>query len=400
MSEATAGGAARRRSLAAVIGCIAVYGCTIGVAGPLLGLTLEARGVERSTIGALASTPAVAMLLFAPLVPRLVRRFGLRRFLWACLASEFLMFLALPAFDRLPAWFAIRFVMGVSAVGLFVAAEAWINQLAPDESRGRLIGLYNTVLAAGFACGPAIVAVVGYQGWTPFLIGAATVLLAGSTLLLAGEATPRLEGRPSFGVLAFLRLAPTLALGVAVTAYLDGAVLTLLPVYGVRSGLGEAAAAALLTAMALGNVALQVPIGWLGDRLDRRLVLILCGLAGAAGAALLPWLVELGWIAWAMLFLWGGAAMGIYTTALASVGERFRGSELITANAALGLLWGLGAVVGPSAAGAAMDWIDPDGLPLALGGAAGLFVAVALYRYACGPSSTRSTSRAPRDAMK
>ena len=384
MSDAPAAWRARRRSLAAVIGCIAVYGCTIGIAGPLLGLTLEARGVGRTTIGALASTPALAMLLFAPFVPRLVRHFGLRRFLWGCLLSEFLMFLALPAFDWLPAWFLIRFAMGASAVGLFVAAEAWINQIAPDAIRGRLIGLYNTVLAAGFACGPAIVALVGFQGWTPFLIGAAVVLLAGSSLLLAGDATPRLEGRPSFSIFAFLRLAPTLALGVAVTAYLDGAVLTLLPVYGVRSGLGDAAAAALLTALALGNVALQLPLGWLGDHVDRRLVLIFCGVAGVAGASLLPWLVELGWIAWAMLFLWGGVTMGIYTTALASVGERFRGAELITANAALGLLWGCGSVIGPSVAGAAMDWIDPDGLPLALGGASGLFALVALYRYSFG----------------
>lgn len=380
MSDAAASWPARRRSLAAVIGCIAVYGCTIGVAGPLIGLTLEARGVDRTTIGALASTPAVAMLLFATQVPRLVRRLGVRRFLWACLALEFLMFVALPAFDWLPAWFAIRFVMGASAVGLFVAAEAWINQIAPDAIRGRLIGLYNTVLAAGFAMGPLIVAGVGREGWTPFLIAAAVVALAGAMLLLAGEETPRLEGRASFGVLAFLAIAPTLAAAVGVTAFLDGAVLSLLPVYGVRSGLSEAAAAAMLTALALGNVALQIPIGWLGDHVDRRLVLILCGLGGVIGAAMLPWLIALGPFAWAMLFLWGGVTMGLYTTALAGVGQRFRGPELITANAALGLLWGFGSVIGPSAAGAAMDWIDPNGLPLALGSAAGLFVLVALWR--------------------
>lgn len=382
MSDAAAAPAARARSLAAVIGCIAVYGCTIGIAGPLIGLTLEARGVDRTIIGALAATPAVAMLLFAAQVPRLVRRLGARGFLWSCLCSEFLMFLALPALDWLPAWFAIRFAMGAAAVGLFVAAEAWINQIAPDAVRGRLIGLYNTVLAGGFAMGPVIVAAVGHEGWTPYLIGAGVVALAASSLLLAGEATPRLEGRPSFGVFAFVALAPTLALGVAVTAFLDGAVLTLLPVYGVRSGLSEAAAATMLTALALGNVALQVPIGWLGDHVDRRLVMIGCGLAGVAGAAALPWFVNLGWLVWAMLFLWGGVTMGVYTTALAGVGARFRGAELITANAALGLLWGSGSVIGPLVAGAAMDWLDPHGLPLALGAAAGTFVLVALWRRA------------------
>src|SRR5690606_16871759 len=133
-----------------------------------------------------------------------------RGFLWCCLASEFLMFLALPAFDSLPAWFAIRFVMGASGVGLFVASEAWINQLAPDAIRGRIIGLYNTALAASFALGPVILATVGREGWAPFLIAAAIVALAGVSLLLAGEATPRLEGGPSFGVFAFMRLAPTL----------------------------------------------------------------------------------------------------------------------------------------------------------------------------------------------
>ena len=45
--------------------------------------------------------------------------------------------------------------------------------------------------------------------------------------------------------------------------------MTLLPIWGVRSGMSERLAAATLSAVYLGSIALQVLIGWLSDRLSR-----------------------------------------------------------------------------------------------------------------------------------
>lgn len=53
--------------------------------------------------------------------------------------------------------------------------------------------------------------------------------------------------------------------------------------------------------------------------------------------------------------------------ALIELGERFSGASLAAGNAAFALLWGVGGIAGPPAAGGMMEWIGVEGLPLTLG---------------------------------
>jgi predicted MFS family arabinose efflux permease len=62
------------------------------------------------------------------------------------------------------------------------------------------------------------------------------------------------------------------------------------------------------------------------------------------------------------LFVWGGIASGIYPVALSIAGDRFRGTELVTVNAAIIIAYGLGGLVGPALGGVAMDTWNPQGL--------------------------------------
>ena len=174
MNEAVAT-RARRQSLTAILVCMSVYGITLGMTSPLLSLILEARGTERTLIGLNAAMPALAMLVVSPALPRLVAGLGFRPFLFGCLAVELVSFLALPVFDHLYAWFPIRFVMGASAAGLFIVGETWVNQIAGEASRGRIMGLYVAVMSAGFGAGPLLLVLTGTEGWTPFLVGAAFI---------------------------------------------------------------------------------------------------------------------------------------------------------------------------------------------------------------------------------
>ncbi len=146
-----------------------------------------------------------------------------------------------------------------------------------------------------------------------------------------------------------------------------------------RTGLAPAAAAALLTALGLGSVALQLPIGFLSDKMARLGVLRLCALAGLVGAALLPLAARAGSPAiFAAVPLWGGLAAGIYPVTLAMAGARFRGAELVSANAAIIIAYGLGSLLGPSLGGVAMDLWNPDGLLAAFALLFAAFVALTI----------------------
>ena len=58
---------------------------------------------------------------------------------------------------------------------------------------------------------------------------------------------------------------------------------------------------------------------------------------------------------------------GVFTLALAELGDRFSGSLLLAGNAAFALMWGVGGLIGPPTVGAAMNFIDPEGFPITLG---------------------------------
>ena len=60
--------------------------------------------------------------------------------------------------------------------------------------------------------------------------------------------------------------------------------------------------------------------------------------------------------------MWGGVASGIYPVALSMAGDRFRGGDLVSVNAAMIVAYGLGALMGPPLGGAAMDLRNPQGL--------------------------------------
>jgi len=132
---------------------------------------------------------------------------------------------------------------------------------------------------------------------------------------------------------------------------------------------------------------MQVPIGYLADRFDRRYVLAGCAAVGMVGPTLLPFAAGEPWVLYPILFVYGGVVVGMYTVGLALLGQRFTGADLAAANAAFVVMYSAGALVGPVAGGVAMDISNPDGLTVSLAVIAGIgLVLTVLRRRAAGPA--------------
>ncbi len=373
----------KHKALFAIFACVAMYGFTLGLSRPLLALILDARGVDSSIIGLNAAMPAIGIFLSTPFIPALVEKLGMRRFLLLALALDLVTLLQFPRFDHLYAWFALGISLGAMTNCLLVSSETWINEIVADANRGRLMGLYNGLLAASIALGPLAIPAVGIHGWAPFLVGACAITLAALPLLWAGSHRLSTHDEPSFNILSFVWVAPTLVAAVLLFSAKETAGNSLLPVYGIRSGMSEAGAAVMLTVAGLGGVVLAYPMGWLADRFNRYGVLVCCGLCSLVGAILLPYAMHAGIFLYPLLFCWGGAFAGIYTVVLTLIGQHFRGRDLVTANVSLGMLWGIGSLLWPPLTGVAMDLRDPDGFPLVFIAVSLLFILFATGRWLC-----------------
>jgi MFS family permease len=300
-----------------------------------------------------------------------------------------LSFIAFHAFQHIGVWFALRFLQGFAVTLLFLFSEYWMSAAAPPARRGLLFGIYATVLSLGFALGPALFAAIGSDGFAPFGVGAAIAALAIVPILLAWrESVPVGDGRVG-GFLPYLWLLPVSTAAVLVYGSVETGGFALFPVYGTRHGLPETDAALLLTAIGLGNVLLQIPIGIISDKVaDRRLVLLGCGMIGLAGMIALPFLIGSWWAAAALLFVWGGVVAGLYTVGLAYLSSRVNPADLAQANAAFVFCYGVGMFAGPQLIGASMDVFGRDGFAMALAFFFAAYVVVA------GGSLLRSRSGA------
>jgi len=207
------------RNLIAACAAITVFGLAFGMTYPLLSLILESRGVSTGMIGINSAMMPIGILLFSSVIPIAAKRFGSRNLAVAAALATSVFILAYKVFDSLEAWFLIRLLQGMSISTLFVLSEAWIVGFAGSENRGKVVAIYASAKA------------------------------------------------------------PMLLMAVGAFAVFDAATLSLLPVYGVQNGLSITTSATALTALIIGNVVLQFPLGWLADKYPHRLVLAGCALA-------------------------------------------------------------------------------------------------------------------------
>jgi MFS family permease len=352
--------------IAAAILLVAMVGVGLSLSIPLLSIEMERMGVSGRAIGINTAMAGLASLICVPFVPRLAARFGIGRLIAVSIITAALSFLAFRAFLDFNAWFAIRFVFSAALGALFVLSEYWIASAAPAARRGFVMGIYGTVLALGFAAGPSLLALVGTEGWRPYLTGAALYGLAGLPLLIGRRHLPRLDAAPGHAISRYMLALPlATACGFAFGATETGA-FSLLPVYGLRQGMAESQAALLVSAMAVGSVLSQIPLGLLSDRMSRGLLIMILGVIGLVGALLIPIVASYGFGPLAtLLVIWGGLTGGLYTVGLAFLAARFTGQDLAGANAAFVMLYNVGLTIGPPATGLGMDLSPRWGMALA-----------------------------------
>ncbi len=369
-------------SRGAVIATAMMFGLTYSLSAALIALDLAKLNMDEALIGVNAAMHALGVLVMAFLLPRIVARVGIRRLVILALilsAATLALFPVTPVW----LWFPLRILLGAASEVMFVLSETWTNSLSTEATRARAMAAYTAALSVGFAAGPLILSGVGTTGATPFLIGSAVALTAALFVASPRVTAPAFDHPAKETPLHFMRLAPVAIGAITLNAAIETAGLSFLALYAVSLGWNEVGATRLMSCMMVGAILLQLPIGWLGDRMDR--MRLVSGLALAAGLGALVWPLALSSeiATYALLFVWGGAFVGVYTIMLAVVGSRFQGSDLIGIYAAMGLMWGVGALVGPVLAGLAMDLV-PHGLAF--------FAAAACFAFAASSMASRKAT--------
>jgi MFS family permease len=336
-----------------------VYGLTL----PLLSLVLDSQGHSKTVIGLSIVAQASGGVLLAPLMPRLIMRFGAARVMQQATLLSAVMLVALGLFQNVYLWLPMRFLLGASGSMLWSASETVINELADNDWRGRIIGMYGSAGAAGFALGPLVLIMTGTEGVLPFFVTAALVVAASLPLFWLTNAANAHGNEDHPSLRRVFRLVPHIMLLNLTYAAAVESFIAFFPLYGIHIGLGEARSLSLLTTFALGGVVLQLPLGWLADHMHRQKLLLTCIVLTIIGFLALPDVITRSVAGPIFVFTLGGVEGMIYALGIILLGQRFRGAELAAASVLYTGMWGAGTMLGPMIVGAGMDALGDSRMP-------------------------------------
>jgi MFS family permease len=346
----------RQRSLAGVIAAMAVVNLVYGITFPLLALVLDSQNVSKSLIGLSTIVQAGAILAIAPFAPGLMTRFAPARLMQAMSVVLALLFIIAGLYPNVWFWFPLRLIIGAATALLWIASEALINELAVERWRGRIIAVYASVGAAGFALGPLLLIITGSEGLTPFVVTSVMILLAGLPLFLVTHRGLEHSDGSNHGIWRVFLLAPVIMLANVVYAASAESLLTFFPFYGMHFGLTKEFTLGLLTVMGAGGMILALPLGWVADHVNRMGMLVFILLFTMACLLAMPHVLQLKpWLVFLFVFVFGGVEGMIYALGVVLIGERFKGAQLAAATTAFSACWGAGTMLGPLLVGIGMD---------------------------------------------
>lgn len=354
----------RKRSLAGVIAAMAVVNLVYGITFPLLALVLDGQGVSKTLIGLSTIAQAVAVIFIAPWTPGLLRRIPPSRIMQSATIVLAALFILAGLLPNVWVWFPLRFIIGAMTALLWISSEALINELAEESRRGRIIGIYSSVGAAGFAMGPLLLILTGSEGILPFYTTSIMVLLAGMPLFIVSHRTMGHPDETHGGLWKVFLLAPTVMVANIIYAAAAESILTFFPLFGMDLGLSENHTLGLMTIVGLGTMILVLPISWLADRVDRMGLLLVCVVMTMIGLLIMPWVITIPIVAEVYAFVFGGVEGMIYALGVILVGQRFRGAMLAAATTMFTACWGTGTVLGPLLVGVGMDSFGTDKMAL------------------------------------
>ena len=253
-------------------------------------------------------------------------------------------------------------LLGATGGILFTISEAWVVRFADGPHRTKILAIYASALSAGFSVGPFLIPLTGIDGWLPFLISAGFAALAAIPIFLISSPDAPVKQGQKTTFWSFLPQAPVLLCAVGLFAIFDAVALTFFPIYALRVGLGLETGSYALGVLIAGNIFLQPVIGIIADRWSRIGTMVGCALMASMMLCVLPTVLGTIWM-WPILVLLGTTGFGVYTVALALLGERFDGEALMAGAAAFATMWGVGAIAGPPMASLVIKAHGIESLP-------------------------------------
>ncbi|HLG16133.1 MAG TPA: MFS transporter [Blastocatellia bacterium] len=350
------------RAFGAIYTSVAISYLGVGLVAPLIALVLDERGANSFVVGLVGTTMFAAFTLASFPAGAATDRYGPRPVLTAGLVLYGTSVLLFAFIEHTLLFFAVRVVEGVGGAAISVATETMISRLSAPNERARRMSYYALSVGIGWAAGPlagTLLFKVNHK--LPFVGCFALSLLAGVLVRIWVPRTPSNRHRIQ-GLLRGLSVGMIIPIAAgALYGYLMSSLVTLFPLYLKTMHVGETAMGTIITAVIIGTIGSQVPIGRAADRFGRVRVLLICSILLTAVFLIMP--LHTDWRSFVITGALAGALAGsLYPIGISIIGGLVSRDRLGAGTSLFSLAFGVGSLVGPGASGLAMNKLAPASL--------------------------------------
>ena len=350
-----------------------------GYMGTLVGIRLASAGSDAFVTGIVTSAFFCGYVTGSILCKVVIQNSGHIRAFAAFAATAAIAVLGLALHFDPVLWTIFRLMIGFGCAGLFVATESWLSVKSTSETRGKVFSIYMVATYLTFAGSQFVLLLGSPEGALLFELGAIILCLAIILVATTRSEQPAIAAivRLKFGEV--VRAAPVAVLGCFVAGINSGAFFGLMPVFGQASGLPVLKISSYIALAIFGGMLLQVPVGKVSDKFDRRVVAGLCALAFAVLAGTIH-LVRATPAFEPLWLLLGGFMSVIYPVCVAHANDRMPAERAVAVSGRLILISGVGSALGPLLGSGVMSIYGIVGLFYFMAVTASLFAAFALAR--------------------
>jgi len=327
-----------------------------GLQGTLLGLRAMLEGFSTFTTGIMMSGYFIGIFIGSFLAPVLVKRVGHIRVFSALASLASISILFHGVYIDPVVWMLMRVVTGICFAGFYVVAESWLNDRASNKTRGKILSIYMVMITLGMGSGQFLLNLAQPGEIDLFILTSVIISFGLIPILLTAKPAPVFEASTTISLIELYKASPLAVIGNGLTGMAQGTIFGLGAIYA-SAVLGDIKSISwFMACFLIGSLVTQWPVGYLSDRISRRLVMMAMSVIAIICCIVAVFIAKDGIAFYLVIVILGGAAMPMYSICIAYANDRLEPHQIVGASGSLVMVAGIGLSTGPIIVAFFMDF--------------------------------------------
>jgi len=320
-----------------------------GIGFAYIPITLSQLGFEPWVASAMFPTMSLGGLAGCLAVGWLLRLSGHARVFMSVYAFIIWSFLIILLTDNPYVWIFARALYGFGINGAFIVAQSWLHDACTDEIRGRVITSFYVSYVVALGLGSYSIGYMDVDSHIPMAICVGLVTLAILPVGLTRLRQPEAPEEFNIQIRKLWKISPVGFMGMLCIGGLTITLQGFAPIYAGTLNYTPADIGLLLLMMQMGLLVVQLPMGAMSDRIDRRYVLVIVScMSVILGVLAILTESNLSFIWLVLMFaLWSGSIETIYSVSSALANDRADPKHYVFLSSTLMVIWSTGAFIVP-----------------------------------------------------